>query len=538
MTYSSPFKTNEQRQRFNRKTLNIMIIVVSIMIVLFYNIPGGKMPNVSPTNDNSSDISAELAGIDEDFDGTISNPKDNPIDSSIDKAATEKNNDDQSFHPEKILSSLALIAEATPKSHEIDIQSWNTKKGAQVLFVAAPEVPMLDVRLVFNAGGARDPQTLPGLALLTNGMITEGSENHNVDEIAAHFESLGAALSNASYRDMATISLRTLSEANLQKQALDVFYEIVATPTFPDDSFQRLLKQLTLGLKHEKQNPKRLISKKFYQSLYQTHPYGHRIQGTAESLGKITLKDLKDFYANYYVSSNVVIAITGDIQRADAESIANAIDARLAQGNPAPRLPTPAPITEKQDHFIEFPSSQSHVLIGSLGIKRGDERWHALVLGNEILGGGGFSSRLNQTIRQEKGLVYSVYSYFSPMAVNGPFMMGLQTKNEQRQQASKLMLDILQTFAQQGPTLDELNDAKKHLLGNFPLNIASNSRIVDYLGLIGFYNLPLSYLETYPKNIERVTIDDIKQAFATTLDTDKLITIALGKENVAPETAH
>lgn len=505
MTDSSPFKTTEQRQRFSRKTLNIMIITVSIMIVLFYNIPGGNVQSLVTSEKEQSNTATATS--------TTSDP------------ATEK-----PFNADEQLSSLALIAQAEPKSNSIDIQSWNTRKGAKVLFVAAPEVPMLDVRLVFNAGGARDPEQLPGLALLTNGMITEGSSTHNVDEIAAHFESLGAVLDNGSYRDMATLSIRTLSDADLRQQALDVFYTIVTSPSFPKTSYQRLLKQLTLGLEHEKQNPKKLVSQKFYQSLYAEHPYAHRIQGTADSLTRITLDDLKQFYSRYYVASNAVIAITGDISRIDAETIANAISKQLPQGSPAPRLPTPKPLANAEQHFIDFPSSQSHVLMGALGVKRGDEHWAALVVGNEILGGGGFTSRLNQSIRQEKGLVYSVYSYFSPMAVNGPFIMGLQTKNEQREEANALMHSILTTFSQEGPSASELHEAKKHLLGNFPLNIASNSRIVDYLGLIGFYELPLNYLEEYPKKLAQVSIKDIKEAFAKTLDSEKLITVALGKK--------
>ncbi|OUS24400.1 hypothetical protein A9Q99_24620 [Gammaproteobacteria bacterium 45_16_T64] len=511
MTNKSPFKTTEQRQRFSRKTLNIMIITVSIMIVLFYNMPGGIKPS---TTENVENTETQV---------------------EVSDTIAEISDTTPSFDPKTQLSSLKIIEKATAKSHNIDIQSWNTTKGAQVLFVEAPEVPMLDVRLVFNAGGARDPKTLPGLALLTNGMITEGSTTHNVDELAAHFESLGAVLDNGSYRDMATISLRTLSDPQLRQQALDVFYGVVSAPSFPEGSFQRLIKQLTLGLEHEKQNPKKLVSREFYQQLYATHPYGHRIQGTAASLKEITIKDLQAFYANYYVSSNLVIAITGDIQRADAESIANIIDERLQQGSPAPRLPTPPTLTKDQQHFIEFPSSQSHVLMGALGIQRGDDRWYSLVLGNEILGGGGFTSRLNQTIRQEKGLVYSVYSYFSPMAVTGPFMMGLQTKNESRDEATTLMHSILTEFATKGPTEQELQDARKHLLGNFPLNIASNSRIVNYLGLIGFYNLPLTYLENYPKQLEKVTVESIKAAFTKTLDSEKLITIALGKQDITTE---
>ncbi len=516
MANSSPFKTTEQRQRFSRKTLNIIIITVSIMIVLFYNMPGAKIPDSITQNGEETPIS-------------LTPPP------QAEARVEVKQTDAKPYIPKDHLSSLDIIAKATPKSHNIDIQSWNTTKGAQVLFVEAPEVPMIDVRLVFNAGGARDPKKLPGLALLTNGMITEGSKTHNIDEIAAHFESLGAVLENNSYRDMATLSLRTLSDEDLRQKALDVFYGIISSPTFPEDSFQRLLKQLTLGLKHEKQNPKQLVSRQFYQSLYPDHPYGHRTQGTDESLKKLTINDLKKFYSTYYVSSNMVIAITGDIPRSEAETIANAVDAALNQGNPAPRLPTPASLAEKQDHFIEFPSSQSHVLMGALGIERGNDDQYALTLGNRILGGGGFGSRLTKTIRQDKGLVYSVYSHFSAMAVNGPFIMGLQTKNASRQEASDLMLNILNEFASQGPTEKELIDAKQHLLGNFPLGIASNNSIVGYLGVIGFYNLPLDYLETYPKKLERVTSQDIKRAFEKNINREALITIALGQKNITEE---
>lgn len=434
------------------------------------------------------------------------------------------------------LTSPEIIARTPAKPHQIHIQSWQTPKGATVMFVNAPEIPMLDLRVVFNAGSARD-EGIPGLASLTNAMLSEGAGVADVDQIARHFEGLGASLDNGAYRDMAVVSLRTLSEPQYRQPALSLFYDVVAHPTFPTASLDRLRRQLQLALEHEKQDPASQASKAFFEKLYPDAPYGIPTTGTEESLPLITTSLLRDFHQRYYVSRNMVIAMIGAIDRKDAELIALQLDAQLPEGSAAPALPAPAPLAKALQHHVEFPSTQTHIMAGSLGVKRGDADWYPLYVGNEILGGSGFASKLNQVIRQDNGLAYSVYSQFAPMAVAGPFMMGLQTRNDQAGQALQLLDKTLRDFIAKGPTDKELADAKRNLLNSFPLQTASNSSIVDYLGMIGFYKLPLDYLEQFPGAVEKVTADDIREAFARVVQADKLLTVTVGAQNGAAASA-
>ena len=494
---TSPQPSNNAR--FSRKSLNIIILLTSVMILVFMNLPGSKIPEEekAPATPLSEEKSAEL----------FSDADSEPV---ADK-----------------LESLDIINSKPTVSHKVNIQSWNTGKGARVLFVESHEVPMLDIRLVFDAGSARDDNN-PGTALFVNAMLNEGTANYSVDDIAKRFEGLGADFSNGAYRDQAIASLRTLSDPEFRQPALDMFYEVVAKPSFPDTSMERIREQLLISLEHQKQRPGTVASHRFYETLYQGHPYGIPTDGTQDSIRQLTKAQLQAFHQRYYVASNTVIAVVGDISTEEAKAIANAIDAALPAGTPASRLPTPEAATTAQKEQVEFPSTQSHVLYGATSIKRSDPLRYALMVGNHILGGGGFTSRLNQVVRQDNGLAYSVYSYFSPMAVNGPFVMGLQTRNDQREQALALMQSTLQTFIDEGPTAEELDDAKRNIINSFPLSVASNSSIVGNLGAIGFYDLPLDYLDTYLQKIEAVTAEDIQSAFNQTITQDNMLTVIVG----------
>lgn len=477
----------------SRKTLSIIIVVVCVLIVVFYNLPGSRKPGEGHT-------------------GPLVTPKT----SEQDKAHRLK------------LSSIEKIEKAEPRAHKVRIESWTTPKGAEVLYVKAPEIPMLDVRVVFDAGSARDDD-LAGLAMLTSAMLTEGAGIADVDDIARHFEGLGASINSESYRDMALVSLRTLSDPQYRNPALTLFYDVVAQPTFPEGSLKRLKAQAILALEHEKQSPGSLAQKAFFKSLYGDAPYSIPSNGTRDSLAQITRESLTDFHEQYYVASNAVIAIIGAIDRTSAELIASQLDRQLPKGQPAPPLKAVPALTKARQEHIEFPSSQTHIMVGSVGIKRGDPDWYALSVGNEILGAGGFSSRLNKVIRQDNGLVYSIYSHFIPMATQGPFLINLQTRNDQAQKALDLLDETLRTFVEKGPTEAELEDAKRNLLGSFPLQTASNGNVVQYLGMIGFYDLPMNYLETYPANIEAVTAEDIRNAFSRLIDPRAMLTITAGQ---------
>ncbi len=241
------------------------------------------------------------------------------------------------------------------------------------------------------------------------------------------------------------------------------------------------------GLQRELQSPGAVAKKQFMQTLFGSHPYAAHSGGTEESLKAITRDDLVAHQQRYYVAKNATISIVGDLDRKQAESLAERVSSGMQSGETAPALPQVATLKQASAKSIQFPSSQSHIFLGQPGMHRGDPDYFALYVGNHIFGGSGLVSLLAEEVREKRGLSYSVYSYFSPMRADGPFVMGAQTKNDQAQLALDVMRNALSDYIQRGPTDAELKASQQNITGSFPLNIASNGKIVEYSSMIGFY---------------------------------------------------
>ncbi len=429
------------------------------------------------------------------------------------------------------LAACAATAPSQPpaaKGNGPDIQAWHTTNGARVLYVNAPQLPMFDVEVVFDAGAARDGDR-PGLASLVNAMLDQGAGEWDTDTLAERFESVGAEFSLSAGKDMASVSLRSLTDPKWMEQAVSTLEAILAAPRFPARELERLRRQTLIAIKASEQSPGDIASRAFYRALYGDHPYAHPAIGTRDSVRAITRDELLAFHRRYYVAKNALVVIVGALDRAAAEALAERLVRRLPAGEKAPPLPAPKPLAAAQTVRKAYPSTQTHILAGQIGMRRGDPDYFALYVGNHILGGSGFSSRILKIIRDEHGLAYSAYSYFAPMRVEGPFIMGLQTKNASRDEALKLLDDTLRRFIKDGPTAKELTHAKKNITGGFPLRIDSNSDIAGYVAMIGFYDLPLDYLQRFNANVERVTAEQIRDAFRRRIDPDRLVTVLVGK---------
>ncbi|MDD3517988.1 MAG: pitrilysin family protein [Chromatiales bacterium] len=426
------------------------------------------------------------------------------------------------FLPVFLLLAAPLVS-AAPR-----IQHWTTDNGLRVYFVEARELPMLDLRLVFNAGSARDGE-LAGVARLTSGLLNNGAGEWDADTIANRFESVGAQYGGGALRDMAWVNLRTLtSDADWLETALTTYITVVGAPNFPQRDLDRALRNTRVALQGRMQNPGEIAQTRFLETLYAGHPYASDPLGTEQSLDTIRREDLQAFHARHYVARNGVLALVGDLDRAGAERIAARIAAVLAEGEPAPALPAPPARGEATTLRIEFPSEQSHVLIGQPAIARGDADYFPLYVGNHVLGGSGLTSRLFDEVRGKRGLAYSVYSYFLPMTAPGPFMMGVQTQGAQAEEAIGVMRDLLRDYIDKGPTEAELAASKRNITGGFPLRTASNSDIVEQLGMIGFYDLPLDWLDRFSERVEAVTVDDVREAFRRHVQPDRLVTVVVG----------
>ncbi|WP_292979929.1 M16 family metallopeptidase [Nitrosomonas sp.] len=416
----------------------------------------------------------------------------------------------------------------------LPIQHWQTANGAQVYFVENHDLPILDLSIEFPAGSSSDTAETSGRAGLVQRLMSMGAGGLSEDRIAETLADVGAALGGSFDLDRAGLSLRTLSHQKERSRALDVLAQIIQRPEFPETILERERTRMISVLKEADTKPEVIADRTLMKLLYGKHPYGLRESGEPDTLASLQRQDLVDFYRARYTAGNAVIAMIGDIKRDEAARIAEMLTDRLPAGKTEITLPAvenPAPVTQK----IAHPATQSHIQLAYPGLSRKDPDYFPLLVGNYILGGGGFVSRLMKEIRETRGLAYSVYSTFAPYREKGPFEIGLQTKKEQAEQALQLTQKTLKDFVEQGPTEEELEAARQNIVGGFPLRIDSNSKILGYLGVIGFYNLPLTYLEDYVRAVEKVTVAQIKDAFQRRINPDGMVTVVVGAEQTAPD---
>ncbi|MDJ0833413.1 MAG: pitrilysin family protein [Gammaproteobacteria bacterium] len=414
----------------------------------------------------------------------------------------------------------------------LEIKTWTTENGAKVMFVESHDLPMVDIRFTYKAGSARDGEQ-PGISRLVSALLVEGTGDLDAKQVALQFESVGAQLGHDSLRDMAWTSLRSLSDPAMLDQVVDLYARVNALPSFPPDAIERDRKSLLVSLANRKNQISNVVNDAFFAQVYAGHAYQIGQQGTEAGLKSITREDLLDFHRRYYVAANATLAMVGDLSEQQARDYAEQLTRHLQTGEAAPAL-APAPQPDKaQIVRVPFKTTQSHIVQGKPVLSRIDPDYFPLYVGNHILGGSGFSSRLMQEIRENRGLSYSVYSFFVPMESNGPFEMALQTRNDQVDEAAGLLQQMLEEFIDKGPTAEELEHAKKNITGSFPLKIDSNKKIVDYLAVIGFYDLPLKYLDNFNERVMAVTREDIKDAFARRVDPLRMIRVIVGEQQTS-----
>lgn len=409
----------------------------------------------------------------------------------------------------------------------LNIQHWRTSQGTPVYFVHTPELPMIDIRVVFNAGSSRDGGKL-GVSDLTSGLLDEGTSRFSADEIAEKFDNLGAVYHAGIRQDSAYMSLRSLTDPNFLTPALDLFQQLLSEPAFSAESFERVRKQILTCLEEDLQQPATLAQDAFYAVLYAAHPYGHPLSGDIASVNALTREDVINFYQRYYSARNALVALVGNVQVERAREIAEQLMRRLPSGEAAPKLNL-AQSASSISQAIDFPSQQTTIYLGQVGITPQEPDYFPLLVGNYTLGGGGMVSRLFREVREQKGLVYGIYSAFMPLFARGPFSLKLQTRNEEAKNAIDLTRTILQHFVQEGPTTAELIAAQKNLIGGFSLDLAGNANILAQLVRIGFYQLPLDYLDTYCSQIAAVTQQQICEAFRRHIQPDTLVQVTVGR---------
>lgn len=419
----------------------------------------------------------------------------------------------------------------------LPIQHWREPSGAQVWLVESPAIPMVDVEIDFDAGSRRDPAEQAGLASAVATMASKGVRAGRgaaaLDEnaLGEAWADLGAQFEVTAGRDALSYSLRSLTDPDLLDKAVLLAARQMAEPAWPQDVWERERARWTAALREADTRPGTVAGQAFAAAVYGNHPYGQR--PTEATLARIQLADMQQFHARHVDACRARVHIVGAVQRAQARLLVAALLARLPASDPCaalPAIPEVAPLGAAAEKDIPFASAQAQVLIGQPGFKRSDPDFLALLVGNHILGGGGFVSRLTEEVREKRGLSYSVYSGFSPGLHAGAFTVALQTRPDQAAQALQVARDVLARFVAEGPTDEELRAAKDNLVGGFALRIDSNRKLLSNVVNIATNGLPLDYLEGWTQRVEALTVADIRAAMTRKLQPARMVTVVLGAQ--------
>ncbi len=415
------------------------------------------------------------------------------------------------------------------------IQHWTTAGGARVYFVENHDLPILDLSITFAAGSARDTRDRSGLARLTHSMMPLGAGPWSEAEIAERLADVGALLGGHFDQDRAGYTLRSLSASEARAQAVAVLRAVLAAPRFEPAVLAREQARAVAGLKEAATRPHVLGQRALFAAIYAEHPYAMHESGEIEAIERLRREDLVAFHRQHYRASNATLAIIGDLTREQAEHLAEDLTAGLPPGEAPAPLPTVRASGLGGQQVIPHPATQSHLFLGLAGMKRGDADFFPLVVGNYILGSGGFDSRILRLVRQQRALAYSAYSALQPLQELGPFIIALQTRREATEEALRLVHAILEAFLRDGPTEAELTQAKDYLVGSFPLRLDSNRKLLEQLAVIGFYRLPLDWLDTYTRGVQAVTREDILRVFRSRIRPEALHTVIVGGQRHAAE---
>jgi zinc protease len=442
------------------------------------------------------------------------------------------------------LAALALMLFQSLALAAIPIQQWTQPSGAKVYFVESPSIPMVDVRIEFDAGGRREPADKAGLASVTAGMTDKGitaakagaADNDpyaaalDENQLSEAWADLGAGFGGSASSDRMSFSLRSLTYPDLLAKAVQLASRQLGDPAFPAPIWERERQRLSASIREANTRPGTLAGRAYAAAVYGSHPYSHEM--TEESLRHITVEDMKQHYA-LLEPCRAKVSIVGAVSRAQADAMVTTLLSRLpatVQGRCAalPPVPDVAPLAAPIERDIPFASAQAHVLIGQPGYKRADPDYFPMLVGNYTLGGGGFVSRLSQEVREKRGLSYAISSHFAPGLHAGAFTVALQTRPDQAAQAVKVARDVVARFVAEGPTEAELKAAKDNLIGGFPLFIDTNRKLLDNISSIAWNDLPLDYLDTWTAKVQRVTAAEVKAAFARKLQPQRMVTVIVG----------
>jgi zinc protease len=438
------------------------------------------------------------------------------------------------FTPLRVIG-LALLLFAGSAKAILPIETLDTVKGAQAYLIQTKSLPMIDVKVSIDAGSRYDPENKNGLASLAAQLSTLGAGSGKASlseaQIADAIADLGASISVSASSERTILRIRSLSRADLREQVVQLADIILAKPSYDAKVVDREKQRLITALLEAQTKPETILQQNLRRAVYGKYPLAY--YPTPKTVAAITAADIRNFHATFYRSDRISVNIVGDVDRAQANGIVRDLLAGLPQTGPA-IAPLPAmeqtpqgPLSQREVQ-IPFNTQQAHIAMGMTAITRSNPDFFPLLVGNYVLGGGGFVSRLMAEVREKRGLAYSISSYFAPGKDAGFFEAGMQTKKDQAKLGLEVMQKTISQFIADGPTPEELVAAKSNLVNGYPLRLDSNRKLLDNLSGITWNNLPLDTMETWTKQVEAVSLEQIRAAFQKHLDMNRMQIVVVG----------
>lgn len=422
-----------------------------------------------------------------------------------------------------------LTITVAPSARPADISPTRitTPNGMTVLVLEQHYLPIVEIHALIKAGSAQDPPEKAGLANLVASLLDEGTTTRTSKQLAEQIDFIGGSLEAKASEDFTTASARVL------KKDIDLGFTLLADilthPAFPKQEFERVRSQILGEIASDNDDPGHVAMKAFNQLVFHNHPYRWPVNGAEETLGKITLADVQGFYAKEYLPNQIILTIVGDVTVEQAAALAQTHFGAWKKGNPQGRtVKKPAMVDKKAVQLIEKDLTQSTIVLGHGGISRTNPDFYAVMVMNHILGAGGFSSRLMDSIRDKQGLAYGIMSHYDARAMPGSFWINLQTRTEATNQAITGVLAEMKAIREAPVTDQELAEAKSFLMGSFPLRLDSTAKLAQVLAQVEFYGLGFEYFSQYPKWIERVTKEDVQRVARQYLDPQHYALVVVG----------
>ena len=417
----------------------------------------------------------------------------------------------------------------------LPIEKLDSVKGAKAYLVQTQALPMLDIEISIDAGDRFDPTGKSGLASMTAELMNYGARSSkgalSEAQIADEIADLGANFGISVGGERAVIRIRSLSRKDLRDRVVQLASAMLSAPTYDAKILEREKQRAITGWLEAETKPESVLERRFRKSVYGNYPLSE--SPSVKSVGSVSVSDLARFHQQFYRGDRIIVSIVGDVSPAEASEIVGVLLKNVPQSGAAiPALPqferSPIEPLASRQIYIPFDSQQAHIAMGMTAITRSNPDYFPLIVGNYILGGGGFVSRLMSEVREKRGLAYSVFSYFAPGKDTGIFQAGLQTKGDQATLALEVMNSTIANFIANGATPSELQAAKANLVNGFPLRIDNNRKLLDNVSSIAWNDLPLDTLETWTTKVDAVTLEQVSAAFQKYLAMDRMKIVVLG----------